>query len=403
MNSDPLHGVSVLVSGAGVAGPALAYWLSCYGAEVTVVEVAPALRTSGFAVDFRGPTHLGVLAKMGVLDELRRIQTHGGAMSCVTEAGREIFRLPEEFAGGDMEVLRRDLSWVLYQRSADRVQYLFGDTITGLIQTSGGVHVDFGRAASRTVDLVVGADGLHSAVRGLAFGAESRYVRHLGFYLAGWGLPNDLHAGPTPQQYNVPGRMASVGADQRDAGRALATVVFAAPRLDYGWHDLEQQKKLVADVFGGMRWHVPYLLGTLCDAPELYFDAICRVSVPHWSAGRVALLGDAAWGVTLGGMGVGTSIVGAYVLAGELAASGGDHVAGLAAYERRMRGYAARWQRGANPGQFLAPPTATRLWLRNAMFRARLVQRLLVAGTKSLATDLDLPDYPSCFTPHALR
>jgi 2-polyprenyl-6-methoxyphenol hydroxylase-like FAD-dependent oxidoreductase len=92
-----------------------------------------------------------------------------------------------------------------------------------------------------------------------------------------------------------------------------------------------------------MRWHVPYLLGTLRDAPELYFDAICRVSVPRWSAGRVALLGDAAWGVTLGGMGVGASVVGAYVLAGELAASGGDQAAGFAAYERRMRGYAARW------------------------------------------------------------
>lgn len=144
-----------------------------------------------------------------------------------------------------------------------------------------------------------------------------------------------------------------------------------------------------------MRWHVPYLLGTLRDAPELYFDAICRVSVPRWSAGRVALLGDAAWGVTLGGMGVGASVVGAYVLAGELAASGGDQAAGFAAYERRMRGYAARWQTGANPGQFLAPPTATRLWLRNAMFRTRLVQRLLLASTKSLATDFDLPDYPS--------
>src|SRR4249920_1050360 len=88
MSSNPLRGVRVLISGAGVAGPALAYWLSGYGAQVTVVEAAPALRTSGFAVDFRGPTHLGVLAKMGVLDELRRIQTHGGAMSGVAEDGR---------------------------------------------------------------------------------------------------------------------------------------------------------------------------------------------------------------------------------------------------------------------------------------------------------------------------
>ena len=120
----PLAGSRILISGAGVAGPALAYWLTRYGAETTVVEVAPTLRTSGFAVDFRGPTHLGVLSKMGVLDQLREIQTHGGAMSCVDEHDREIFRLPSEFAGGDIEVHRRDLSRVLYEAAADRTVYL---------------------------------------------------------------------------------------------------------------------------------------------------------------------------------------------------------------------------------------------------------------------------------------
>ena len=394
-DTNPLQGISILISGAGVAGPALAYWLGRYGADVTVVEVAPALRASGFAVDFRGPTHLEVLRKMGVLDELRHIQTHGGAMSCVDEHSREIFRLPAEFAGGDIEVYRRDLSGVLYEHSAGRAEYLFGDTITSLTQTDDAVRVDFARSASRTVDLVVGADGLHSGVRRLALGAELRFVRHLGFYLAGWDLPNDLHASPTPQQYNVPGRMASIRADLRHPDRATAFVVFASPLLSYDWHDAEQHKKLILDRFTGMRWHVPHLLSTLHDAPDVYFDSISRVTVPHWSAGRVVLLGDAAWGVTLGGMGVGTGIVAAYVLAGELAAARGDHRTALTAYENRMRGYAARWQRGANPGQFLAPPTATRLRMRNTMFKSRLIQRLLVASTRSLATDVDLPDYVS--------
>jgi 2-polyprenyl-6-methoxyphenol hydroxylase-like FAD-dependent oxidoreductase len=188
--------------------------------------------------------------------------------------------------------------------------------------------------------------------------------------------------------------MASVRSDPADPGRALAFVVFAAPRIDHDWRDTARQKQIVTDAFADLGWHVPRLLGALRDAPEMYFDAICRVRVPGWSAGRVALLGDAAWGVTLGGMGAGTGVVGAYVLAGELARSGGDHLAGLAAYEQRMRGYAGRWQRGASPGQFLAPSTAMRLRLRNAMFASRLVQRLMVASTKSLATDADLPDYP---------
>ena len=395
MITSELSGLRVLISGAGVAGPALAYWLSRYGADTTVVEVAPALRTSGFAVDFRGPTHLGLLSKMGVLEELHSLQTHGGAMRCVDERGRQIFELPAEFAGGDLEVLRRDLSRVLYERSAERTEYLFGDVIIGAVETAGGVEVEFGRHGSRTFDVMIGADGLHSGVRRIAFGPEERYVRHLGYYLAGWEVPGLPAMDATPRQYNVPGRMISTAADRRDPDRAGVFAVFASPRLDYDQHDLEQQKKLIADAFTGMRWHVPQLLTGLRDAPEVYFDSISRVRVPTWSSGRAALIGDAAWGVTLGGMGVGTGIVGAYVLAGELAAAGGDHRAGFTAYENRMRPYAARWQRGANPGKFLAPASGLGLGVRNTLFGTRVVQKLLISSTKSLATDADLPEYTS--------
>ncbi|MGW4474183.1 FAD-dependent monooxygenase [Nonomuraea sp. NPDC004354] len=395
MITSALRGLRVLISGAGVAGPALAYWLSRYGADATVVEIAPTLRTSGFAVDFRGPTHLGVLSKMGVLDELRALQTHAGAMRWVDEHGRRLFELPAEFAGGDIEVLRRDLSRVFYERGVERTEYLFGDAIAGAVETADGIRVEFGRNGSRTFDMMIGADGLHSGVRRIAFGPEQSYVRHLGYYLAGWQLPNAFGADATPQQYNVPGRMIGVSADQRDPDRAGVFAVFASPQLDHDWRDVEQQKKLVADAFTGMRWHVPRLLAGLRDAPELYFDSISTVRVPAWSSGRAALLGDAAWGVTLGGMGVGTAVVGAYVLAGELAAAGGDHRAGFAAYENRMRPYAARWQRGANPGKFLAPAGAFGLWFRNALFSTSLAQKLMISSTKSLATSADLPDYDS--------
>ena len=389
----PLHGLRVLVSGAGVAGPALAHWLTRYGADTTVVEIAPALRAGGFAVDFRGPTHLGVLAKMGVLDDLRAVRTDAGAMACVDEHDREVFRLPAEFAGGDLEVYRRDLSRVLYDSGADHAEYLFGDEITNLTETADGVHVDFARSPSRTVDLVVGADGLRSGVRRLAFGPERSFVRHLGYHLAGWDVPNTINTDATPKQYAVPGRMASIAADQRRPDRATAFVVFASPRMD-PWPDLAEQQRTIATTYADLGWHVPLLLDGLRDADDLYFDAICRVNAPQWTIGRVALLGDAAWGVTLGGMGVGTGLVGAYVLAGELAAAGGDLPTALPRYEQRMRGYAGKWQRGANPGEFLAPSTATRLRLRNAMFRSRAVRRMLVASTRFLATDGDLPDYP---------
>jgi 2-polyprenyl-6-methoxyphenol hydroxylase-like FAD-dependent oxidoreductase len=393
MNSAPLRGTRILISGAGVAGPALACALSGYGAETTVVEIAPTLRTSGFTVDFRGPTHLRVLERLGVLDDLRRIETHGSAMASVDEHGREIFRLPPEFTGGDLEVYRPDLSRLLYERSAGSTEYLFGSAIRELDETGTGVRVEFTRGVPRTFDLVIGADGLHSAVRRLAFGPEARYVRHLGYYIAGWDLPNDVGAGSTSQQFAVPGRMAGVAADLRDPTHATALFIFASPALDLDWRDTDRQRKLIADTYAGLPWHVPHLLATLGDAAELYFDSISRVRMSPWHTGRIALLGDAAWGVTLGGMGVGTGVVGAYVLAGELAAAHGDHRTAFPAYAHRIRGYAARWQRGSQPGRFLAPATAAGLWLRNAAFRRGPVRRMLVSGSTSLATDAGLPEY----------
>lgn len=403
MRNAPLRGLRVLVSGAGVVGPAVAYWLSHYGAETTVVEIAPKLRRTGFAVDFRGDAHFGVLARMGVLDELRAIQTHGGSVTCVDEFGTVIFQLPAELAGGDIEVLRRDLSRVLYEHSAEHVEYLFGERITALTERDDEVLVEFEHAPARTFGLVVGADGMHSGVRRLAFGPESRYVHHLGRYIAGWDLPNDLDLGPDALHYNEPGRMASASADLCDPSRAGVHTVFTSPLVEHDWHDIVWQKRFVTERLTGMRWHVPRLLAALPDVEDLYFDGINRVTMDHWTTGRIALVGDAAWGITLGGMGVGTGIVGAYVLAGELAAVGGDLAAALSAYERVMRTYAARWQRRANPSQFLAPATSTGLRLRNAMFRRELVKRGMVRIAKSYATNDDLPSYDHLCQPTAER
>ena len=161
---------TVLISGASIAGPALAYWLRQYGFEPTVVELAPALRGGGQAVDFRGETHFTVLERMGVLPELRRIRTGGSPIRFVDEEGRTLLHLPSDFAGGDLEVLRGDLARVLHEHSLPGTEYVFGDTITGLTETASGVRAEFRHAAPREFGLVIGADGLHSRSGGSSSG-----------------------------------------------------------------------------------------------------------------------------------------------------------------------------------------------------------------------------------------
>ncbi|KQV24015.1 MULTISPECIES: FAD-dependent monooxygenase [unclassified Kitasatospora] len=387
-------GKNVLISGASIAGPALAYWLGRYGFNPTVVELAPALREGGQAVDFRGETHLTVLERMGVLEQLRRLETGGRTTSFVDPKGRQRLQLPAEFTGGDIEVLRGDLSRVLYEASLPYTEYVFGDSVTGLTETADGVQVTFRHGAPREFDLVIGADGLHSNVRRLAFGPEQDYVTHLGYYAATWKLPNHLGLGRETIGCNTPGRLAQLGGGHHDPEVADAFVVFASPELSYDRHDLTAQKTLIAEHFAGIGWHVPGMLESLRAAPELYFDSISRADVPVWSQGRIALVGDAACGATIGGMGTGTGVVAAYVLAGELARAAGDHRAGFTAYEGRLREYAQGCQKGGDrTGKFLAPGRIGGR-LRDAMLnRPALMTWMLNEGRK--VSTVELPDYPA--------
>ncbi|ARZ66162.1 FAD-dependent oxidoreductase [Streptomyces albireticuli] len=388
----------ILVSGAGIAGPALAYWLGRHGFDVTVVELAPGPREGGQAVDFRGDTHLGVLERMGVLDRLRGIATGGSPMRFVDGNGAGLLHLPADFAGGDLEVLRGDLARALHEHSLPYATYVFGDTITSLTETADGVRATFRHGAPADFDLVIGADGLHSHVRRLAFGPEKDYVTHLGHYAATWSLPNyrGMDPGEGSVGYNAPGRLASMGADHRDPGRAGAFFVFASPELSYDRHDTRRHKELITEAFAGLGWDVPLLLGTLEAAPEVYFDSISRADVDAWStpSGRVALVGDAACGATIGGMGTGTGIVAAYILAGELGRTPDDQRAALARYENLTRGYAQGCQKGGDrTGRFLAPGTAWGLRLRNGLLsRPWILNRMLEEG-KKVTNTIALPDY----------
>ncbi|WP_231618942.1 FAD-dependent monooxygenase [Nonomuraea sp. SBT364] len=382
-----MKNTSVLISGASIAGPALAYWLHRYGCRVTVVEKAPRLRLGGQAVDFKGATHRTVLERMGILDEVYRRRTGGADQEIVDGRGRRLAVLPGEFTGGDVEILRGDLAELLFDRTRERCEYVFGDSITSLTQSDGGVHVTFERAAPRTFDLVVGADGIHSNVRRLAFGPEEEYVRFLGHYYA--LVQIDLESGN--QMYNEPGRMATLGGK-----KAPSFFVFASERLDYDRYDAGQQRRILMDAYRGAGWRIPEVLAELAEAgDDIYLDSISRVETDEYARGRVVLLGDAAYGNTLGGFGSGLAVVGAYVLAGELAAAGGDHRAGFAAYQEAFRGY-AKVARQGNAGPFLAPATPGRIRMRNWMLRRRVMMKAMLKITDRFATGIELRDYAQC-------
>ncbi|MDT7798271.1 MAG: hypothetical protein QOI78_1704 [Actinomycetota bacterium] len=385
MTDTTTKNLKVLISGASIAGPALAYWLHRYGCSVTVVERAASVRPGGQAVDFKGPTHRTVLERMGILEEVRERATGGQDQTVIDADGRPQAVIPGEFTGGEIEIRRGDLAELLYKRTAG-CEYVFGDTIKSLTETLDGVAVTFANAAPRTFDLVVGADGIHSNVRRLAFGPEQDYVKFLGHYYALAELGEQIDGGEAVM-YNEPGRMAAVGGP-----KASAFFVFASPELDYDRTDIERQRELLIDAYRGVGWQVPDLLTKVPRAREFYLDSLARVTIDHYSRGRVVLLGDAAYGNTLGGFGTGLAIVGAYVLAGELLAAGGDHLAAFARYEEQFRSYAKISQRGS-AGPFLAPPSRLRIKMRDWTFKSRFLLGLMLKATDKFATGIELKDY----------
>ncbi|MCK7624441.1 FAD-dependent monooxygenase [Streptomyces sp. RS10V-4] len=333
---------TVLISGAGVAGPALAHLLHRDGYRVTVVERAPAVRGGGYAVDFRGAA-FEVLDELGILAEVRAHDTRMRGTTLIDASGAACGQLPAEAFAGELEVPKGELTRLLHRLTTattdGAIEYLFDDSIAALTEHRDGVTVEFEKAAARDFDLVFGADGVFSRVRRLAFVPHDQALHHLGMSGAGFTTDNFLgldHEGILHTTGDSAVYLFSAGDPQRlTASLSFAT---ASPALDRRPRDAQQEA--VRAAFAGHGWEVPRLLDAMDRAPDFFFASTCQVQLDRWSTGRVALLGDAGYcAAPTSGMGTSQALLAARSLARNLAAADGDHRTAFAAYEAELRPY----------------------------------------------------------------
>ncbi|MDI3389457.1 FAD-dependent monooxygenase [Streptomyces sp. B-S-A8] len=337
---------TVLINGGGIAGPVLAYWLHRHGLRPTVVERADGPRPGGQAVDIRGVA-LDVVERMGLLEAARKGRTRMRGMSVLDAEGREIDRSTEfTYSSGrldsdDIELLREDLVRMVYEHTRGVVEYRFGDGVATLDEDADGVHVGFTHGPPRTFDLVVGADGLHSAVRRLAFGPEPAYAHHLGSCLSVFSAGNFL--GLDRRQVWLRDGDAGFGImPVRDDTELRVAFGFGTGPDEYDFRDGEALRAAVVDRLAALKWEGARLAEAARTAPDFYCDAMAQIRMDHWTRGRVALLGDAGYCPSpLSGQGTSLALVGAYVLADSLAREPYDHRAAHRRYEQRMRPFVA--------------------------------------------------------------
>lgn len=365
---------TVLISGASIAGPALAFWLHKYGFEVTVVEKSAGVRGGGYPIDVRG-TAVDVAHRMGILPQLQRAHIDTRRVTFLDADGsRAAVVHPQAVAGGvdghDLEVPRGTLTNALYTAVRADVEFVFGDSVDTLTELEHGVEVTFRSGTQRSFGLVVGADGVHSLTRTLAFGPEQDYLRYLGYCFSICAMPNTFGLSHEALIWNTPGRAAALYAvGSSNDVHALLTFAHSEPAHE-ALRDNETQRALISTTFGNDGWEVPAIVNATSGSSDLFFDTVSQIHMPQWSAGRVALVGDAAYAPSfLTGQGSSLALVGAYMLAESLAAHD-DHTTAFTAYERATRQFVELNQSQISTGEAaLFPTTAEALHARNHRLR----------------------------------
>jgi len=364
----------VLISGAGVAGLAVAYWLEQYGFQPTIVERADALRTGGYKIDVRGKA-LDVLRRMEIYDEVKASSTDMQGATIVDRDGKVIAEMSGDAfglrEGDDLEIVRGDLCQIM-KNKLKNVEFLFGDSIRAISQNSNDVAVEFEKNQPRSFDLVIGADGLHSQVRRHVFGDEALFARHLGLYLCVYSVPNYLNLDRWEMEYTDLGKIANIWSS-KGGKDAKACFGFTAPEYTFDPRNIASQQQLVKMVYKDIGWQVPRLLQEMDKTTDFYFDAATLICMDHWSKNRVVLLGDAGYCASpMSGQGTSLALIGAYLLAGEQALASPNHQRAFSEYERNLRPFvkanqalgikSANLMRTREKKSFL-------LWLHNLMIK----------------------------------
>ncbi|MGX9791331.1 FAD-dependent monooxygenase [Mycobacterium sp. MMS18-G62] len=395
---------SVLVSGAGIAGPALAYWLANSGYRVTIVEVADGIRPGGQTVDLRGAGG-DVVERMGLIDQMRERALDQRGVAWIKADGSRRAEMPVTAFHGNglvskLEILRGDLVDVLYQETKPYTDYRFSTRIEEISQTEGAVEARLTDGTTLSADLIVGADGPHSAVRRLVFGGEEQFVKPLGGYNAWFTAPDTVGLDGWYLMYQAPGLNASMR-PSHDPSLCKAGLAFRSEPVAYDRRNPDEQRALLAKHFAGAGWHCDALLSAAAEADDFYFDSFAQVHMPTVSRGRVTLVGDAGYCASpLSGMGTSLALVGAYVLAGELGPANSCDAQGISAalkrYEDVMRPYITRCQDLPNGIDGYLPKSASDItitaqvmkWMQRWPFRP-------VAEKKwfTTADAIDLPNY----------
>jgi len=361
---------NVLISGAGIAGLTLAYWLKKFGFNPTIVEVAPKLREGGYAIDFWGAGY-DVAERMHIVPGLEKVDLNMSDFAFVDghnkrKGGMDYRKMKKLMNGRAFTLLRSDLSNVIYDHLDKDTEIIFGDSIRKMEQDEQGVTVSFSSGNVRSFDLVAGADGLHSNVRNLVFGDESQFEKYYGYYTASFTIEEGASDEASFLTYNVPFKQAAVYS--LNGHKAATFFIFTSPsKLSYNHHDIEQQKEILRNEFQNAGWKCPELLSKMEAAPDFYFDVVSQIQMNHWSKGRVTLVGDACdCPSLLSGQGSTLAMVGAYILAGELKDANGDYEPAFDRYQDIFKPFIDSKQKIAqNFAKSLVPKSKFGIWLRN--------------------------------------